>query len=62
MPATVKKEKKKIYPFEQVKGEEIKAEESESDSMGNAIRENLDYDQDPIEEILEEYQRKTQLE
>ncbi|MBW0507525.1 hypothetical protein O181_047240 [Austropuccinia psidii MF-1] len=39
----------------------IQAEESDPDSMGDAIRENSDNDQDPIEESLLKYQEETQL-
>ncbi|MBW0479635.1 hypothetical protein O181_019350 [Austropuccinia psidii MF-1] len=56
------KAKKKIYFIEQSPEEEIQGEDSESDSMGDAIRENSDYGQDPIEEFLVEYQEETQLE
>ncbi|MBW0543874.1 hypothetical protein O181_083589 [Austropuccinia psidii MF-1] len=37
-------------------------EDSDSESMGNAIRENNDKDQDQIEENIVEYQEGTQLE
>ncbi|MBW0476068.1 hypothetical protein O181_015783 [Austropuccinia psidii MF-1] len=37
-------------------------EDSESDSMGDAIREQSDDDQDPREEFLVEYQEETQIE
>ncbi|MBW0470820.1 hypothetical protein O181_010535 [Austropuccinia psidii MF-1] len=50
------KEKKKVYSIEEV------TEDSESDSMGDAIREHSDDDQDPKEEFLVEYQEETQLE
>ncbi|MBW0488427.1 hypothetical protein O181_028142 [Austropuccinia psidii MF-1] len=50
------KAKKKVYPIEQV------PEDSESDSMGDAIREQSDEDQDPREELLVEYQEETKLE
>ncbi|MBW0466633.1 hypothetical protein O181_006348 [Austropuccinia psidii MF-1] len=43
------KAKKKFYAIEQVPGEESPTEDSESDSMGDAIREQSDYDQDPRE-------------
>ncbi|MBW0495771.1 hypothetical protein O181_035486 [Austropuccinia psidii MF-1] len=42
--------------------EESQTEDSESDFMGDAIREHSDYDQDPIEEFLVEYQEETQIE
>ncbi|MBW0461286.1 hypothetical protein O181_001001 [Austropuccinia psidii MF-1] len=50
------KSKKKIYAIEQVPGDNIQTEESHSDSIGDAIRENSYYYQDPIEEHLVEYQ------
>ncbi|MBW0555167.1 hypothetical protein O181_094882 [Austropuccinia psidii MF-1] len=45
------KEKKKVYAIEQVPEEESPTEDSESDSMGDAIREPSDDDQDPKEEF-----------
>ncbi|MBW0554356.1 hypothetical protein O181_094071 [Austropuccinia psidii MF-1] len=56
------KAKKKIYPIEKVPEEESPTEDSESDSMGDAIREQSDDDQDPREEFLVEYQEQTPLE
>ncbi|MBW0585493.1 hypothetical protein O181_125208 [Austropuccinia psidii MF-1] len=56
------KEKKKVYAIEKVLEEESPTEDSESDSMGDAIREPSDYDQDPREEFLVEYQEETPLE
>ncbi|MBW0475345.1 hypothetical protein O181_015060 [Austropuccinia psidii MF-1] len=56
------KEKKKVYPIEQVPEEESPKEDFESDSMGDAIKEHSDYDQEPKEEFLVEYQEITQLE
>ncbi|MBW0528080.1 hypothetical protein O181_067795 [Austropuccinia psidii MF-1] len=53
---------KKIYAIEKVPEEETQKEDSESDSMGDAIREISDDDQDPIEELLVEYLEKEQLE
>ncbi|MBW0497364.1 hypothetical protein O181_037079 [Austropuccinia psidii MF-1] len=50
------KAKKKVYSIEQVPEEESPTEDSESDSMGNAIREQFDDDQDSREEFLVEYQ------
>ncbi|MBW0464085.1 hypothetical protein O181_003800 [Austropuccinia psidii MF-1] len=50
------KEKNKVYAIEKV------PEDSESDSMGDAIREQYDDDQDPREELLVEYQEETPLE
>ncbi|MBW0475899.1 hypothetical protein O181_015614 [Austropuccinia psidii MF-1] len=56
------KENTKVYAIEQVPDEESQTEDSELDSMCDAIREQSDYDQDPREELLVEYQDKTQLE
>ncbi|MBW0487416.1 hypothetical protein O181_027131 [Austropuccinia psidii MF-1] len=56
------KEKKKVYAIEPVPEEESPTEDSESDSMGNYIREQSDDDQDPREEFLVEYQKKIQIE
>ncbi|MBW0527318.1 hypothetical protein O181_067033 [Austropuccinia psidii MF-1] len=41
------KEKKKVYAIEKVPEEESPTEDSDSDSMGDAIREQSDDDQDP---------------
>ncbi|MBW0553571.1 hypothetical protein O181_093286 [Austropuccinia psidii MF-1] len=43
------KAKKKVYAIEQVPEEESPTEDSDSDSMGDAIREQSDYYQDPRE-------------
>ncbi|MBW0503736.1 hypothetical protein O181_043451 [Austropuccinia psidii MF-1] len=56
------KAKKKFYAIEQVPEEEYPTEDSESDSMGDAIREQSDEDQDPREEFPVEYQEETPLE
>ncbi|MBW0579731.1 hypothetical protein O181_119446, partial [Austropuccinia psidii MF-1] len=56
------KEKKKVYAIERVPEEESPTENSESDSMGDAIRELSDDDQDPKEEFLVEYKEETSLE
>ncbi|MBW0545990.1 hypothetical protein O181_085705 [Austropuccinia psidii MF-1] len=56
------KAKKKVYAIEKVPEEESPTEDSESDSMGDAIREQSDDDQDPREEFLVEYQHETLLE
>ncbi|MBW0549349.1 hypothetical protein O181_089064 [Austropuccinia psidii MF-1] len=56
------KAKKKVYAIEQVPGEESPTEDSESDYMGDDIREPSDDDQDPGKEFLVEYQEETQLE
>ncbi|MBW0488263.1 hypothetical protein O181_027978 [Austropuccinia psidii MF-1] len=50
------KAKKKGYSIEKVSEEESPTEDSESDSMGDAIREPSGYYQDPREELLVEYQ------
>ncbi|MBW0586384.1 hypothetical protein O181_126099 [Austropuccinia psidii MF-1] len=50
------KAKKKVYAIEKVPEEEWPTEDSESDSMGDAIREPSNDDQDPREEFLAEYQ------
>ncbi|MBW0578603.1 hypothetical protein O181_118318 [Austropuccinia psidii MF-1] len=42
--------------------EESPTEDSESDSMGDAIREQSDEEKDPREEFLVEYQEQTPLE
>ncbi|MBW0467718.1 hypothetical protein O181_007433 [Austropuccinia psidii MF-1] len=54
--------KKKVYAIEKVPEEEFPREDSDSDSMGDAIREQSDEEQDPREEFLVEYQDETQLE
>ncbi|MBW0529216.1 hypothetical protein O181_068931 [Austropuccinia psidii MF-1] len=56
------KEKKKVYEIEKVPDEEFPTEDSELDSMGDAIREQSDRYQDPREEFLVEYQEETPLE
>ncbi|MBW0503170.1 hypothetical protein O181_042885 [Austropuccinia psidii MF-1] len=56
------KAKKEVYVIEQVPEEESPTENSESDSMGDAIREKSDVEQDPREEFLVEYQEETQIE
>ncbi|MBW0505812.1 hypothetical protein O181_045527 [Austropuccinia psidii MF-1] len=56
------KEKKKVYAIEQVLEEESPTEDSESASVGDAIREQSDDDQDPREAFLVEYQEETQIE
>ncbi|MBW0541197.1 hypothetical protein O181_080912 [Austropuccinia psidii MF-1] len=56
------KAKKKVYALEKVPEEESPTKDSESDSMGDAIREQSDDDQDPREEFLVEYQEETPLE
>ncbi|MBW0532232.1 hypothetical protein O181_071947 [Austropuccinia psidii MF-1] len=54
--------KKKVYSIEKVLEEESPTEDSDSDSMGDAIREQSDDDKDPREELLMEYQEDTPLE
>ncbi|MBW0465639.1 hypothetical protein O181_005354 [Austropuccinia psidii MF-1] len=49
------KAKKKVYAIEKVPEEESPTEDSESDSMGDAIREQYDEEQHPREEFLVEY-------
>ncbi|MBW0487979.1 hypothetical protein O181_027694 [Austropuccinia psidii MF-1] len=56
------KAKKKVYAIEKVPEEESPTEDSESDSMGDSIREQSDDNQDPREEFLVEYQEETPLE
>ncbi|MBW0491411.1 hypothetical protein O181_031126 [Austropuccinia psidii MF-1] len=53
------KEKKKVYAIEKVPEEESPTEESESDSMGDAIRDQSDEEKLPREEFLVEYQEET---
>ncbi|MBW0488950.1 hypothetical protein O181_028665 [Austropuccinia psidii MF-1] len=56
------KEKKKVYAVEKVPEEESPTEDSDPDSMGDAMREQSDDDQDPREQLLVEYQEETPLE
>ncbi|MBW0489536.1 hypothetical protein O181_029251 [Austropuccinia psidii MF-1] len=56
------KAKKKVYAIEKVPEEESQTEDSDSDSMVDAIREQSDDDQDPREEFLVEYLEETPLE
>ncbi|MBW0484482.1 hypothetical protein O181_024197 [Austropuccinia psidii MF-1] len=55
------KAKKKVYAIEKVPEDESPTEDSDSHSMGDAIREQSDEDQDPREEFLVEYQGETPL-
>ncbi|MBW0531827.1 hypothetical protein O181_071542 [Austropuccinia psidii MF-1] len=55
------KAKKKVYAIEKIPEEDSTTEDSESDSIGDAIREQSDDDQDPREEFLVEYQEETQI-
>ncbi|MBW0531882.1 hypothetical protein O181_071597 [Austropuccinia psidii MF-1] len=50
------KAKKNVYNIEKVPEEESPREESDPDSMGDAIREQSDEEKDPREELLVEYQ------
>ncbi|MBW0544845.1 hypothetical protein O181_084560 [Austropuccinia psidii MF-1] len=54
--------KKKVYAIGKVPEQESPTEDSESGSMDDAIRESSDDEQDPKEELLEEYQEETPLE
>ncbi|MBW0568958.1 hypothetical protein O181_108673 [Austropuccinia psidii MF-1] len=56
------KAKKKVYAIEKVPEEESPTEDSDSDSMGDAIRKPSDDFQDPREEFLVEYQEEKPLE
>ncbi|MBW0574291.1 hypothetical protein O181_114006 [Austropuccinia psidii MF-1] len=56
------KEKKKVFSIEKVPEEESPTEDSDSDSMGDPIREQSDGEQHPREEFLVEYQEETPLE
>ncbi|MBW0516360.1 hypothetical protein O181_056075 [Austropuccinia psidii MF-1] len=55
------KENKKVYAIEKVSEVESPTDNSESDSMDDAIREKSDDDQDPSKQILVEYQEETTL-
>ncbi|MBW0568381.1 hypothetical protein O181_108096 [Austropuccinia psidii MF-1] len=55
------KGKEKVYVIEKVTEEESPTEDSESDSMGDAIREQSDEEQDPREELFVEYQEEAPL-
>ncbi|MBW0548308.1 hypothetical protein O181_088023 [Austropuccinia psidii MF-1] len=56
------KAKKKVYAIEKVPEEESPTEDSESDFMSDAIREQSDDNQEPREKFLVEYQEETPLE
>ncbi|MBW0555312.1 hypothetical protein O181_095027 [Austropuccinia psidii MF-1] len=56
------KAKRKLYPIEKVPEDESITEDSESDSMSDAIGEPSDDDQEPREEFIVEYQEETPLE
>ncbi|MBW0546301.1 hypothetical protein O181_086016 [Austropuccinia psidii MF-1] len=53
------KAKKKFYAIEKVPEEESPTDDSDSDSMGDAIREESDDEKNPKEEFLVEYQEET---
>ncbi|MBW0541703.1 hypothetical protein O181_081418 [Austropuccinia psidii MF-1] len=55
------KAKKKVYATEKVPQEEFPTEDSDSDSMGDSIRQQSDEEQDPREEFLVEDQEETPL-
>ncbi|MBW0496467.1 hypothetical protein O181_036182 [Austropuccinia psidii MF-1] len=55
------KAKRKVYAIEKVPEEESPTENSESDFMGDAIREQSDEGQDPREEFIVECQVETSL-
>ncbi|MBW0495023.1 hypothetical protein O181_034738 [Austropuccinia psidii MF-1] len=56
------KANKKVYDIEKVPEEDSPTEDSESDSMGDAIREPSDDNQDPREELVLKYQEESPLE
>ncbi|MBW0536497.1 hypothetical protein O181_076212 [Austropuccinia psidii MF-1] len=56
------KAKKKVYAIEKVPEEESATENSKSDSMGDAIIEHSEEEQDPRAEFPVEYQEETPLE
>ncbi|MBW0480564.1 hypothetical protein O181_020279 [Austropuccinia psidii MF-1] len=56
------KAKKKFYAIEKVPEEESPTEDSDAESMGDAIREQSNEEKDPREEFLVEYQEETPLE
>ncbi|MBW0516521.1 hypothetical protein O181_056236 [Austropuccinia psidii MF-1] len=56
------KTEKKFYAIEQIPEEESPTEDSESDSIGDSIREKSDDDQYPREKLLVGYQEETQIE
>ncbi|MBW0520881.1 hypothetical protein O181_060596 [Austropuccinia psidii MF-1] len=56
------KAKTKVYAIEKVPEEKGRTEDSESESMGDAIREQSDEEKDPREEFKVQYQEETPLE
>ncbi|MBW0461432.1 hypothetical protein O181_001147 [Austropuccinia psidii MF-1] len=59
IPTAVPRKRKKVLAIEKVPEEESPTEGSESDSMGDSIREQSDDDQDQREELLVESQEET---
>ncbi|MBW0492485.1 hypothetical protein O181_032200 [Austropuccinia psidii MF-1] len=59
---TCPKAKKEVYAIEKFPEEESPTGDSESDSMGDAIREQSDEEQDPREEFVVKYQEENPLE
>ncbi|MBW0578511.1 hypothetical protein O181_118226 [Austropuccinia psidii MF-1] len=55
------KAKRKVYSIKKVPKEESPTKDSDSDSMGDAIREQSDGEKDPGDEFLVEYQGETPL-
>ncbi|MBW0495102.1 hypothetical protein O181_034817 [Austropuccinia psidii MF-1] len=55
------KAKKKFYAIEQVPEEESPTEDSESDSMGDAIREQYEDDKYPRQGFIVKYYEETQI-
>ncbi|MBW0478582.1 hypothetical protein O181_018297 [Austropuccinia psidii MF-1] len=56
------KSKKQVHAIDKVPEEQSPIEYSESDSMGDAIREQSDEEKDPIDKFLVEWQEETPLE
>ncbi|MBW0565458.1 hypothetical protein O181_105173 [Austropuccinia psidii MF-1] len=61
-PNNCPKARKRVYAIEKVPEEELQKEDSDSDSMGDAIREQSHEEKDPREELLVEYQEESPLE
>ncbi|MBW0526044.1 hypothetical protein O181_065759 [Austropuccinia psidii MF-1] len=59
---TLQDAKKKVYAIKKAPEEESPTEDSDSDSMSDAIRERSDEEQDPREEFLVEYHEEIPLE
>ncbi|MBW0546313.1 hypothetical protein O181_086028 [Austropuccinia psidii MF-1] len=53
---------KKVYAIQKVPEEQYQTGDSDSDSMGDSIREKSDEEKDPREELLVEYQEESPLE